>query len=93
MIGGKMNATFVVNGIEIKHKQINKNDYICLTDMAKFKAQESFLVISHWMRTRNTIDSWRGFHTPPLWGGHKGMKPESNTFKEQHTSLLCGGVC
>jgi XTP/dITP diphosphohydrolase len=37
------------------------------------------------------FDSWRGFHTQELatrwslWGGHKGMKPESNTFKEQHT--------
>ena len=24
--------------------------------------------------------SWRGFNTPPLWGGHKSIKPESNTF-------------
>jgi hypothetical protein len=64
---GEMNATFVVNGIEIKHKQINENDYICLTDMAKFKAQESFLVISHWMRSRNTIDyltAWESLYNP-----------------------------
>ena len=27
--------------------------------------------------------SWRGFNTPPLCGGHKGIKPETNTFKEQ----------
>jgi hypothetical protein len=62
-----MDTTFVVNGIEIKHKQINRNDYICLTDMAKFKAQESFLVISHWMRSRNTIDyltAWESLYNP-----------------------------
>jgi hypothetical protein len=23
--------------------------------------------------------SWRGFNTPPLWGVHKGIKPESDT--------------
>ena len=62
-----MDATFIVNGIEIKHKQFNENDYICLTDMAKFKPQESFLVISHWMRTRNTIDyltAWESLYNP-----------------------------
>ena len=32
---------------------------------------------------QTSLDSWRGFHTPPLWGGYKGMKPESNTFQEQ----------
>jgi len=58
---------FTVNGIEIKHKQVHENDYICLTDMAKFKPQESFLVISHWLRTRNTIDyltAWESLYNP-----------------------------
>jgi hypothetical protein len=34
----------------------------------------------------------RGFNTPPLWGGYKGIKPETNTLPKQHTPLLCGGV-
>ena len=38
------------------------------------------------------FDSRRGFDIPPLWGVPKGIKPESNTFREQHTPLLCGGV-
>jgi hypothetical protein len=58
-----------------------------------------------WLKLKIIIlDSWRGFHTQELaargslWGGHKGMKPETNTLKEQHTPLnrrfkLCGGVC
>ncbi|MDR1949681.1 MAG: hypothetical protein LBQ38_09830, partial [Spirochaetaceae bacterium] len=29
------------------------------------------------------LDSWRGFHTPQLCCGYKGMKPESNTLREQ----------
>jgi predicted PhzF superfamily epimerase YddE/YHI9 len=38
------------------------------------------------------IDSWRGFHTPPFRANQKGMKHESNTIKEQHTSSLQGEV-
>jgi len=59
--------TFEVGGIEIKHKLVNDNDYICITDMAKIKPQESFLVISHWLRTRNTIDyltAWETLYNP-----------------------------
>ena len=33
--------------------------------------------------TRMKTDSWRGFHTPRLCRGYKGMKPESDTFREQ----------
>ncbi|MDR3276288.1 MAG: hypothetical protein LBT11_03595, partial [Treponema sp.] len=32
-----------------------------------------------------------GLILAPL-GRFKGIKPESNTFREQHASLLCGGV-
>jgi hypothetical protein len=38
-----------------------------------------------------SVDSWRGFNTPPLCGDCKGIKPETNSFREQHTPLLCGG--
>ena len=59
--------TMIVEGIEISYKKINDSDYICLTDMAKIKPQESFLVISHWMRSRNTIDyltAWESLYNP-----------------------------
>ncbi|MCL2410624.1 MAG: lysophospholipase [Treponema sp.] len=41
--------------------------------------------------------SWRGFNTPPnrrfdFRAFSKGIKPESNTFREQHTSSLQGEV-
>ena len=38
------------------------------------------------------FDSWRGVHTPPFRAPKKGMYPESDTYKEQHTLSLQGGV-
>ena len=38
------------------------------------------------------MDSWRGVHTPPFRAFKKGMYPESNTLREQHTPSLQGGV-
>ena len=35
---------------------INENDYISLTDIAKHKSDEPFIVINNWMRSRNTIE-------------------------------------
>ena len=35
---------------------INENDYISLTDIAKHKSDEPFIVINNWMRNRNTIE-------------------------------------
>lgn len=81
-----MNSKFIVNDIEIRHKKFNDDDYICLTDMAKFKPQESFLVISHFMRTRNTIDyltAWESLYNPkfnPTEIGRFREECSTNTF-------------
>lgn len=45
----------------------DKDDYICLTDMAKIRDSDPFLLISHWMRNRNTIEYlgiWEQIHNP-----------------------------
>ena len=34
----------------------DQNDYISLTDIAKQKSDEPFIVINNWMRNRNTIE-------------------------------------
>jgi hypothetical protein len=48
--------TIIVQGTEIILLSRNKEDYISLTDMAKFKnAEATGLVISHWLSTRYTI--------------------------------------
>lgn len=56
-----------VNGISISYREINENDYINLTDMAKYKTDNANSVIGHWMRTRNTIDylaAWESLYNP-----------------------------
>ena len=59
--------------IEIKGKQIgvashDKEDFICLTDIAKYKNSEATgLVMSHWLSTRYTIEFmglWEKMHNP-----------------------------
>ena len=45
----------------------NDNDYISLTDIAKFKSDEPAAVISNWMRNRNTIEYlgiWESLYNP-----------------------------
>ena len=61
----KINA----NGTEISILlQGNENDYICLTDMARYKdKQRTNYIIQNWMRARNTIEYlgvWEQLHNP-----------------------------
>ena len=60
--------TMIVNGIDIKIKYINTDDYISLTDMAR-KREGEFPsdVISTWMRTYRTIEYlglWEQLYNP-----------------------------
>jgi len=49
--------TISVQGTEIVLLPYNKEDYISLTDMARYKnAEATGLVIAHWLRTRYTIE-------------------------------------
>ena len=61
----KINA----NGTEISILlQGNENDYICLTDMARYKdKQRTDYIIQNWLRSRNTIEYlgvWEQLHNP-----------------------------
>ena len=45
----------------------DQNDYISLTDIAKQKSDEPFIVINNWMRNRNTIEFlglWESMNNP-----------------------------
>lgn len=56
-----------VQGLAIAYKKINDDDYISLTDLARYKTDDTSLVIGHWMRTRNTIDyltTWETLYNP-----------------------------
>jgi hypothetical protein len=60
--------TIIVQGTEIILLSQNKEDYISLTDMAKYKnAEATGIVISHWMSTRYTIrfmGIWEQMYNP-----------------------------
>jgi len=67
-----------VQDIEIGIKNIDNQDYICLTDIAK--GQEGDDHIRNWMRNRNTLEYlgvWEGLHNPDF----KGV--EFDTFRKQ----------
>ena len=57
-----------VQGTEIAILSHRQDDYISLTDMAKYKnAEATGLVISHWLSTRYTVEfvgAWERLHNP-----------------------------
>ena len=61
-------TSIIINNAEISLITKDKEDYISLTDMAKFKnAEATGLVISHWMSTRYTIEYmgiWERLNNP-----------------------------
>ena len=56
-----------VKGNEITVVSIDKQDYISLTDIAKYKTDNTSAVIANWMRNRNTIEFlgiWETLYNP-----------------------------
>ena len=60
--------TLNVNGIEISIlSKDNINDYISLTDLARYKSDEPNDAIRNWMRSKDTLDFlglWESMHNP-----------------------------
>ena len=51
------NKKIEVQGVEIVLYEDNSNDYISLTDIARYKDREhTDSIIQNWMRNRNTIE-------------------------------------
>ncbi len=49
--------TIHAKGIEISiYSEDFKNEFISLTDIARYKSDEPFIVINNWMRGKDTID-------------------------------------
>ena len=46
----------IVDNTNITIVSINEDDYISLTDIAKYKSDDPIAVISNWMRNRNTVE-------------------------------------
>jgi len=57
-----------IKGTEIALFSKNENDFVSLTDIAKYKNKEATgLIISHWLRTRYTVEFmgfWEQMHNP-----------------------------
>ena len=50
-------ASIEVKGTVVNIVRRNEDDYICLTDIARFKDPErTDYLISNWMRNRNTVE-------------------------------------
>jgi len=60
-------AKIKVQETEVTVVSINNADYISLTDIAKYKSEEPFIVVVNWMRNRNTIEYlgiWESLYNP-----------------------------
>ena len=57
-----------VKGVEVTYLQTNQEDYICITDIAKFKNPDAPAdIIKNWLRSKNTIELlglWEKLHNP-----------------------------
>ena len=55
-----------VKGVEVAYNQIKQEDYICITDIAKYKNQKAPAdIIKNWLRNKNTIELlglWERLH-------------------------------
>ncbi len=49
-------AKITVKNTSVTVISVNENDYICLTDIAKYKSDDPTAVIGNWLRNRNTIE-------------------------------------
>lgn len=60
-------AKINVQQTEITILKITDDDYISLTDIARFKTSDPFIVVCNWMRNRNTIEYlgiWETLYNP-----------------------------
>jgi len=62
------NRKIEIKGVEVTFLKNREEDYICITDIAKFKNPEAPRdIIKNWMRTKNTIELlglWERLHNP-----------------------------
>ena len=82
----KKNTKIKVKGLEVAFIQAHKEDYICITDIAKFKNFNAPRdIIKNWMRNKNTIELlglWEKLNNPNF------KQVEFDLFKNK-TTLYC----
>jgi hypothetical protein len=63
-----MTKSIIVRNLPINIKiGAKSDDFICLTDMAKFKGEETGIIIANWLTTNFTVQFlglWEEMHNP-----------------------------
>lgn len=66
------NNEVVVNGIDVRYQKINKEDFISLTDLARYvNPEEPKIPIQTWMRNKDVVSYlglWERLHNPDFKG-------------------------
>ena len=60
-------AKIIVHDTGVTVISVNNEDFISLTDIARYKSDDPNAVIANWMRNRNTIEYlgiWEGLYNP-----------------------------
>ena len=62
------NKEVIVKGIDVRYKQVNEEDYISITDIAKFyNPQDPSGVVRNWMSNKDSFEFyslWEEIHNP-----------------------------
>lgn len=80
--------TIVVEGRDISLFTQNNEDFISLTDIAKFSDDEPRFIIRNWLSTQNTISylgAWEMLHNPEFY--RAGFRTVKDNFFEKPFSL------
>lgn len=62
-----MAQTLTVKNTSVSVIKVGNEDFLSLTDIAKFKSDEPFIVVCNWMRNRNTVGYlgiWESLYNP-----------------------------
>ena len=88
-MGKIVKDTLHANGIDIGiYMQDFENEFISLTDIAKYKSDDPTAVIQNWMRNRDVIEFlglWENLHNADLTPSNsRGLKS-----RQEQMRLLC----
>ena len=96
IMGKIIKDTIHANGIDIGiYTQDFKNEFISLTDIARYKSDDPAAVIQNWMRNRDVIEFlglWERLHNPdfnPLEFEGFRKQAGANVSKEMDRSYEC----
>ena len=85
-------TTIAVQGVTIAVQNRSNQDYISLTDIARYRnSQEPFAIINNWMRSRSTIEFlglWKKLSNPDF----KPLEFERFEFCPHSNPIECDGI-